>query len=194
MKKLTLQSLAAVLLATTILFSSCAKEGPQGPQGETGAQGAKGDKGDQGDPANVFYSDWKDVTFDPETATTNGVLDTLAWSATLSAPLILEEVLTAGDIKVYLNAGTAASPAVFALPITDLYALTGVLNINLYYTVGEITFYSTEDASTFTNNNGDKAWQYRYIVIPGSTAVGRKASAVDWNDYNAVKKYLNLKD
>ena len=29
MKKLTLQSLAAVLLATTILFSSCTKEGTE---------------------------------------------------------------------------------------------------------------------------------------------------------------------
>lgn len=33
--------------------------------------------------------------------------------------------------------------------------------------------------------------QYRYVLIPGGAAVRRN---VDWNNYEAVKTYLGLKD
>jgi len=195
MKKLTLQLTAIFFLAIAISFTSC-KKGDTGPAGETGAQGAKGDKGDKGDAgsANVIYSDWMDVTFDPVKDTTNNVVDTLAWLADIDAAQLDASILSTGEIKVYVNVGTADDPAVFPLPLFDYYSLTGVFNINLYFRLNTISLYSTEDASTFTNN-GDKLWQYRYVLIPGGTAAGRKsAQAVDWNNYEAVKKYLNLKN
>ena len=40
-------------------------------------------------------------------------------------------------------------------------------------------------------HNGNQVFQYRYILIPGGKAA---RSAIDWNNYAAVKKYLNLKD
>jgi len=52
--------------------------------------------------------------------------------------------------------------------------------------------YSTEDASTFTSG-GSKAWQYRYVVIPGGTAA-RTAKTINWNNYAEVKAYLGLKN
>lgn len=103
-------------------------------------------------------------------------------------------------MRVYLNANVPATPFVVPLPFTDLFTLFGVLTINPYYSLNSIFLYSDQDASTFTvpsgPNAGQKAWQYRYILIPGGTA-GRTApggKTIDWNNYNEVKAYLGLKD
>lgn len=193
----TLRLLSYILsVALVVGIASCDKEGPAGPAGATGPAGPQGPAGAQGpagDPgtANVIYSDWMDVTYDPVTDTNGAVVDTVAWVASIDAAGITNEILTSGEVKVYLNANDATDPAVFALPITDLFALTGVLNINLYLTTGTINLYSTDDASTFTDS-GTKFWQYRYIIIPGGTHA-RKVK-IDWNNYNEVKAYLGLKD
>ncbi|THU39914.1 hypothetical protein FAM09_08445 [Niastella caeni] len=150
-----------------------------------GDDGAKGDTG----TANVMYSSWLDVNFDPAVNTAG---DTVAWTAEITAPKITKTILDSGTVKVYLNAGTAASPAIFPLPIADFYyALTGVENLNLYFTVGTINLYATQDASTFTSS-GAKSWQYRYVIIPGGVHTGR--SAVNWNNYEAVKDFYNIPD
>lgn len=186
-------SISCTLFLSLLLIATGCKKGdtgPAGPQGDQGDPGPQGPQGPQGPPgsANVVYSDWIDVEYDPATNQNTG--DTVAWVAEIPANAITQDILTTGVVKVYLNAGTADDPVVFALPITDYYALTGVDNINLYFTTGLINLYATQDASTFTDQ-GDKVWQYRYVVIPG----GQEArSAIDWNDYNSVKKYLNLKD
>jgi len=153
----------------------------------TGSSCKKGDKGDKGDTgtANVQFSNWLDVTFTPA-KNSNG--DTVAWTATLNAAAITKTILDSGTVKVYVNAGTAASPAIFPLPITDLYALSGVENLNLYFTVGKINLYATDDASTFTSS-GAKSWQYRYVIIPGSKNIGGRVN-VNYNDYDdVIRKY-----
>jgi hypothetical protein len=195
----TLRLLPHILsIALVVGIVSCSKDGPAGPAGATGPAGPAGAAGAQGPAgpagtANVTYSNWVDVTYTPVKDTVNGVVDTLAWVATIPAPGVTSDILTKGEVKVYLNAGTAADPAVFALPITDLFALTGVLNVNLYLTVGTINLYSTEDASTFTDG-ADKLWQYRYVLIPGGVNGQRTAKTIDWNNYNEVKAYLGLKN
>jgi len=195
-----------LFLAITVIVASCGKDGdtgpagpagPAGPPGPAGANGTAGANGAPGAPgsANVIYSAWTDVTYDAVTDTTAGVVDTLAWVSEIPAAKLVDSILQRGEIKVYVNAGTAASPAVFPLPLFDVFVLTGVFNINLYFTLGTINLYSTEDASTFTDA-GVKVWQYRYILIPGGTA-GRAApggKTIDWNNYSEVKAYLGLKD
>ncbi len=196
----TLHFLPYILgMALVMAVFSCKKgdPGPAGPAGPAGPQGPAGASGPAGQPgtANVIYSAWLDVTYTPikDTDATTGVIDTVAWVSQINAPGITNAILTSGEIKVYLNVGSAAQPAVFPLPITDLYALTGVLNINLYFTLQKINLYATDDASTFTSS-GTKVWQYRYILIPGGTSGGRMAKSIDWNNYAEVQKYLGLKD
>lgn len=159
-----------ILLSTT---NSGCKKGDDGAKGDTGT-------------ANVMYSAWIDVTFTPAINTAG---DTVAFTATIPAAGITKAIIDSGVVKVYLNAGTAASPAVFPLPITDYYALT-VDNLNLYFTVGNINMYATGDASTGPNSSGVKSWQYRYIIIPGGVKTGR----VDWNNYETVKSFYNITD
>lgn len=188
---------STLFVAVIMLVVSCGKDGdtgPAGPAGPAGAAGPAGPTGTQGPAgtANVIYSSWTDVTYDAVTDTTNGVVDTLAWIAEIAATKLDNDILTKGEIKVYVNAGTAADPAVFPLPLFDIFILTGVFNINLFFTTGVINLYSTEDASTFTDG-ADKVWQYRYILIPGGTTA-RLANSVDWNNYKEVQKYLGLTD
>jgi hypothetical protein len=37
-------------------------------------------------------------------------------------------------------------------------------------------------------------YQYKYVVIPGTQAGRQSAPPVDYNDYEAVKRYYNLPD
>jgi hypothetical protein len=191
-KTLHLVSLIAGI-ALIMMMVSCSKEGPQGPAGPAGPAGPQGSAGAQGQQgpagtANVYYSQWIDVNFDPAVDQAG---DTIAWTAEISATRLTKPILDSGAVKVYLNAGSSATPAVFPLPITDIFAITGVLNLNVYFTLNKINMYTEVDASTFTDQ-GTKYFQYRYIIIPGGVPAGRQG--VDWNNYESVKAYLGLKD
>ena len=190
MKRMTLQALAAFLVIMAISFSSCSKEGPAGPQGEQGAQGAQGaqgPQGPQGNPgaANVIYSGWLDVEYSAVDSDQDGETD--IYLANIDAPDLTSDILSGGEIKVYLNFGTASDPYIISLPY-------GYEIIPAFY-LNTIELSAIDDYSTATED-GQKYWQYRYILIPGETAASARKSgaAVDWNDYNSVKKYLNLKD
>ena len=61
-----------------------------------------------------------------------------------------------------------------------------------FVSTGAITLIANQDLSTVVGPNNVKFFQYRYVIIPSSVP-GRLAT-VDWNNYEAVKKYLNLKD
>jgi hypothetical protein len=149
-----------------------------------GDDGAKGDTG----TANVMYSPWLDVDYSP---TLNNAGDTVIWFGTLAAPKLTKKVLDSGVVKVYINIGSAADPLIFPLPITDLYALTNISQLGMYFTIGNIELYCDIDAGTVTSG-GVKQGQYRYVIIPGGVPTGR--SAVNWNNYEDVKKRFNIPD
>ena len=149
-----------------------------------GDDGAKGDTG----TANVMFSPWLDVDYDP---TLNNAGDTVIWFGTIPAPKLTKAILDSGVVKVYINIGSSADPLIFPLPITDLYALTNISQLGMYFTVGNIELYCDIDAGTVTSG-GVKQGQYRYVIIPGGVPTGR--SAVNWNDYKAVQKLYNIPD
>ena len=111
MKKLNLFRIS-LLFTVILVFAGCAKDGetgpqgPAGPAGPTGSTGTQGPKGDVG-TANVIYSPWLDVTYEAIPDQTTG--DPIAWVAEIPAPKLTADILLKGEIKVYLNAGTAAS-------------------------------------------------------------------------------------
>jgi hypothetical protein len=199
MKRVTTRVACLMLLAVSLMYVACSKEGPTGPQGEPGPAGAnggagpagpQGEKGDTG-TANVIYSDWLDVVFEADTFRNAGVLDTLGYFAGIDAPKLDQTILTTGEMKVYVNLGTAAAPNVVPLPYYDVYSN---VNNNVNFLAGTIALYSNLDPSTFIDSDsGDKIQQYRYILIPGGTNA-RKAKNINWNNYKEVKAYLKLKD
>jgi hypothetical protein len=186
----------SLLVAFTVLLTACTKEGPAGPAGAagpagpTGPAGGQGPKGDTG-TANVIYSNWLDVTFDADTVQNGTIIDTVGFSTLINAPKLTNTILSTGEIKVYWNYGTAASPVVFPLPL-DLATFNGVY-LSPFFQVGSIALISNADLSTFSPAANTKRFQFRYVLIPGGTPSGRMAT-VNWNDYNAVKAYLGLKD
>jgi hypothetical protein len=196
MKAKSSLSLLASLVLITFIFTQCQKgdvgpAGPAGPTGSNGAPGAAGPKGDTG-TANVIYSAWLDVTYAADTIHTGAIIDTVGFYATITALKLTNAILNSGEVKVYLNLGTSTTPNVIPLPYYDVYTN---ISIQPDFSFQKINLYADLNASTYTNA-GQKLLQYRYILIPGSVPSGRIAQTqtVNWNNYNEVKAYLNLKD
>ena len=198
MKNMKLSIYYFLLLALPLFIISCSKEGPTGPAGPSGAAGAQGPAGPAG-PAgaagasSVTYSAWLDVPFLPDTIM-NGtvVVDTAGYYSDLSAPKLTSTILSSGDIKVYVNLGTAAAPVVFPLPFLDIYS---GLSIDVWFVPQIIKLYSNAPVST-QGTGTNKSLQYRYILVPGGTParIMPDGNAVDWNNYASVQKYLGLTD
>lgn len=185
MKRVSCRITYALLLAVAFLFASCSKDGDAGPKGDTGAQGPKGDKGDEGSQgdsgvANVIYSDWLDVTYQPN-------VDSSAWAAIIEAPKLDKNILNTGSVKVYLNLGIADDPTVVSLPYFD-----GDFIINVTTWVDTIRLVSNANLGTVAQN-GVKRQQVRYVLIPGGTTA-RQARPINWSNYQEVKEYLGWND
>jgi hypothetical protein len=192
--------LLCIVLAVTVV--SCEKgedgaqgpAGPAGPAGAAGAQGPAGAAGAAGQPgsANVVYSNWLDVTYAADTVHNGALIDTLGYAAEIDAPKLADSIINKGTIKVYWNVNTAADPTIVALPYFETGGLFGgvPLTVNTFFRIQKIFLYANFNVSSFTEQN-QKVWQYRYVLIPGSTT-GR--SNINWNNYAEVKAYLGLKD
>lgn len=162
---LSVLSVACVAFFTILLSST-----------STGCK--KGDTGPKGDTgvANAIYSPWTEITFEGAVLQSGDTVTV----GTFDAPQITKDVLDKSEIKVYANLGTAAAPNIIPIPYTDF--INGFW-VNMDMVVGKINLMSNIDGSA----------PYRYIIVEGTVPSGRRAT-IDWNDYNAVKKSLNLPD
>jgi len=168
-----------------LVFSYCSKDGeagPQGPAGPAGPAGPTGQTGPKGDTgtANVIYSAWiTNTPWKPDTVMVGSVVtDTLGFFADINAPKLTLNMLNNGELKVYVNLNTTASPYIVPLPFTN-----GSIFIDPAFFLNTVELYSNAQLTGLP---------VRYILIPGSVP-GRMAT-VDWNNYEAVKAYLGLKD
>ncbi|RFM26282.1 collagen-like protein [Deminuibacter soli] len=193
MKKVLFGMIAVCALS----FVAC-KKGDAGPAGPAGANGAAGPAGSNGaagpagpagpagavGTANVIYSDWLDVVFD---STANGYV------AGITAPKLTADIVNSGEVKVFFNLGSTADAYVSPLPYVETF--NGMaLSVRANFYVGGIDLISADvDPSTFVDANGDKNFQYRYVLIPGGVAAGR-ATGVNWNDYSQVAKFMRWED
>ncbi len=182
------------LVAVSMMFAACKGEvGPQGPKGDTGTTGtagtpgAKGDKGDPGDRGeqganngNIIVIEWEAGEI---TAGTNGA--GYSWSY---GPELPADVVEASAVYVYLQ---MPSGVWFILPGTVMSE-----GSNTYQTFAlRVTIEENRTRSRFriTRTEGEGALAFsagRLILVP-KTAAARQA-AVDYTDYEAVKKYYNL--
>lgn len=171
-----------LLLVTAVITSSCKKEGPVGPTGAMGATGPAGPAGPKGEAgtANVIYSDWLDLSFlfDKEDKT---------YFSGIDVPKLTPEILSQGEIKMYVNTGTLDDPAVIPLPYVGL----DTVKIQYVALKGALQLSSNIDASTRQDQSGNKSIQYRYVLIPGGTAARQ---STNWDNYEEVKEVLQLKD
>ncbi len=184
------------LVAVSMMFIACEGEvGPQGPKGDTGtvgtagAPGAKGDKGDPGDrgepgvnSGNVIV---KELGGGEIGSGTNGAGYSWFWGTDLPA-----DVVEASAVYLYLQ---MPSGTWFVLP----GAVRSEVN-NTWQTFAlRVTIEENRTRSRFriTRTEGEGALTFKagsLILVP-KTAAARQA-AVDYTDYEAVKKYYNLAD
>jgi hypothetical protein len=170
MKTTTKFLYVATILALFVSLYACKGPagdiGPAGPTGTTGATGATGPAGTSG----AIYSDWITSTFSQTT-----------FAATIVAPKLTQDIVDKGAVHVYLKGSTL----VFPLPFTDTDSLGRVaIHLDFAIGVGRIVLFTTTPIPP---------QQFRYVLIPGGVASGRKA-AIDFNNYEAVKKEFDLPD
>jgi hypothetical protein len=190
MKRTNLWSLRQVLyflLAMTLTVSACKKgdTGPAGEKGEKGETGDTGDKGSKGDAgtANVLYSSWLDLSFRQSTQTPG------LYFTQIQEARITDDLLSTGEVKVYINVNLANDKVVTALPYTE-----GTYTVKPFFVNGIIELQANGNFSTGTDaTSGQKYFQYRYVIIPGGAHV-RSDKSINWNNYSEVKAYLGLKD
>ena len=178
----------AVVMVMFILLDACKAEkgdvgpagaaGANGTNGATGATGATGGTGATGatgatGTANVIYSDWISVTFTGSLAAYTGII---------TAPKLTQEILDKGLVQTYFKNTTGLVNSL------NFYQPNGTTPFSLwaYNTVGKINMNGAN------YNPSSPSYLYRYILVPGG--VGARKAAVDYTDYEAVKKYYNLPD
>lgn len=199
-----------LLLTLFISLGGCSSEdgavGPQGPQGisgEDGSQGIQGEQGEQGvqgpigadgedGNANVIYSDW----FFPEW---NEFDTPRAKRMAVTDPEFGENY----DDGVILFYWITNNGSTFLVPWNSYSTSTGALNISRSMNVrgisGDVWItirrydrdFETRD--TFGQFEGIIYNRLRYVIIPGNINVSGK-SALDYNDYEAVKAFYNIPD
>lgn len=183
-----------VLIVLTLFSISCkgpqGDVGPAGSQGSQGAAGAAGAKGDKGDPgtANVFTSAWQTVkptdwfTYEEDP----GFFEVFFLDKNVTADL-LEKGLFICFARI-----TEDPTAVFPMPISNL---KGQWNYYLYNDPKDpetgvgiyIDYY--DNRKTY-----DTSLDFRWIFVPTATIKNGRKKNVNWNDYEEVKRELNLKD
>lgn len=180
MNRLQLMLMAFCLLALSFCFQQCQpRAGEPGPKGDAGATGAAGPTGATGatgpqgatGTADVQYSPWISVSFSGSGA---------SYMGNITAAPITQAVLDKADIRVYWN----ESGRVLSLPYAEV--LGGVAySVHQRFYVGRIELKASYAIST---------QQFRYVIIPGAVAVGGRMAAVDYTNYEAVRKAFNIPD
>lgn len=184
-----------LVIAAVTFLTSCQKEGDVGPAGAQGPAGPAGPQGPSGQAgnANVIYSEWLNVDYNP---VPDAVGDTIRFKARIVVPKLVDSILSKGEIKVYFNYRTPSKLDVVPLPYFNPFYYDPAAIIMPDYYPGEISLSSNYNMGTF-DDEGEKRFQYRYVLIPGSVTAGRAAAGaktIDWNNYKEVQAYLGLKD
>ena len=162
--------------------------GTTGATGTAGATGVKGDKGDTGATgatgatgnANVIQVSYGSKTY------TSGFLQYILPAA------ITKDIVEKSIVSAYVQTSAGGSALWYNIPGATtgatytyrLYSETFTTGLNNMY-IGRVNFATTGN-DTFTTT--------RILFIPASTLLNGRKAAVDLSDYEAVKKYYNLKD
>jgi hypothetical protein len=152
-------------LVGVLFFIFCVALKKHGPEGPQGAQGAKGDKGDAGTRG--------------VTGTANVIYS--SWKSFTGKvgqwpiPAITREILDKGIILVYTDFGST----ILLLPYASN---SGDIKMYPQFYVGGLNVVSNYELSLI---------RFRYVIIPGGVA-GRRASGVNYSDYQEVCAYYHI--
>ena len=156
------------ILSIVLIVFGCSKDGAKG---DTGANGVDGN-------ANVLGSPTFTTTAANWTSNSGGVY----WTASFTgATAITQSIVDNGIVSVFFLTGTEWTP----LPFT-------IFNQNMTYAFGVGTIDLVAQSTDFTAMANPGNVTIRYVVISASNKMAHPKT--NWNDYNEVKKVLNLND
>ncbi len=204
MKTITRIFAMLTVIAAVIFMDACKGEkGDIGPQGTAGVAGVAGPQGNVGvagpqGTANVIYGTWQDMStsnlwYKLTSLSNAGVAYAgYGWGCDINAP-ITQDIMDKGQVFVYGKfAPSFADNRVYLLPNTfwgNWYTQVNILPNKVYLQ----TIYDQAKTVPTTYSPTSFLCIFRYIIIPGGVAGGRKAN-VDYSDYEAVKKAYNIPD
>lgn len=201
MKRLSTYFKLVIVLA---IFASACKgpAGETGPAGATGAQGAAGPAGATG-PAGPAGKDGKDGAGTASNITTSAWItakpadwdtneDSTFFSIFAIEKAVTQAVLDKGAVLAYVKGATDKdyiiplpySAGAFQLSYVPIFDATegGLMEFDFS------PFIEGLDPADI----GDLA--FRYVIIKDLSLIGGRAKAINWKDYEEVKRELNLKD
>ena len=192
------------IIAGSLIISNCTKEGPAGPAGQTGAQGPNGvggaagpigsvgvqgptgptgptgpagPQGPAGVPGttNVIYSAW----WAPASA--DWVDTTIALAgpvkrARRTAPGITLSFLQSGVVLAYTSFLPATTARTYRLPVSISQGTAIPLHFGYLVDPDKIIYYYGTMNGTATTVVFNTSYQFRYVLIPGTTAGGKMMS------------------
>lgn len=174
---------------TALTFQACkgpaGDVGPAGQPGATGAVGATGTQGPAGASSSVQTTAWMSVK---SAQWQQGPTQKTHFSVNLSVPAITQAVLDKGLVIGYFRPAPVAN-AVFALPYTA--PGYGVLNFTPFVSGGKGGAEIAVDNETITTAPAGELL-FRIVVVP--PAAGGRLPAINWKNYEEVKRVLNLTD
>jgi hypothetical protein len=192
-------------LILSIFVMACkGPAGETGPAGATGAQGPAGATGATG-PAGPAGKDGKDGAGASSNITTTGWLtvkktdwqvfdDSTAYFNIFPDKNITQSVLDKGAVMVYFKGATDNG---YILPLPYDASVFQITYFPFFdATLGgamEIDFIPFLDGVSPADFESELA--FRYIIIKDiALATGGRAKAINWKDYNEVKRELKLQD
>lgn len=205
MKRIT--SILKLTIVLAVFGMACkGPAGDTGPAGAAGAQGAQGAAGAAGaagpaGPAGPAGKDGASASSNIATSAWLAVKKT-DWKVTEDSTLyfnifaeksITQNVLDKGAVMVYFK-GATDKDYILPLPYTaNLFQLSFVPLFDA--TQGgslEVDFQPYVEDLGPADFNSELA--FRYIIIKDIALIGGRQKAINWKDYNEVKRELNLRD
>lgn len=167
------------LLTVSVMFYACkGPEGPQGPKGDTGESGPSGPQG----PAGATG---------PQGPAGNANVIQISYGSREHTGFELTYNLTGVTIE------QVASSAFFCYVNVNnfWYALPGhITSTHSYRTFARASGSPQFFINRLTGSGSQTFTSTRIVIIPANDLRNGRHAAVDFNDYEVVKKYYNLAD
>lgn len=180
-----------IALSCCLFIASCNKdvievEGPTGPQGATGATGPAGTPGMDGN-ANIIS---RNITYYVSDFVEQGTPGEQLhkYTATKSISDITDDVYNNGAVIVYYR-GFGSSVPWYSLPQT-IYENGGTYTLTYAHSLGQLTVQKYD--ADLTSEPPSFDLHLKVIILP--SMYGKKDIPINWDKYEEVKDYFNLKD
>ncbi|MGK7313243.1 MAG: hypothetical protein ACN0LA_13495 [Candidatus Longimicrobiales bacterium M2_2A_002] len=182
-----------------IVCGVMACEGPTGPQGEQGPQGEAGNANVVADTLTLTNGDWISNSIFWLDTSPNSSTGFISRYVDLNIPAITEEILYAGEIRVYMeNSPISAPGSLTPLPVVfivsdysrNYFYETSVGKIRLHY------FHRPNYAGATLPNPADETIPtrlYKWVVIEGTLASQMMAEGVDLDVQDDVSQFLSAR-